>query len=220
MTAFSHIVSLGYRCRTTRRLRDHFGFDTAFPFDWWITPLEGAVAFLRDWDLERLYDERTLREARRWGRVAYVEQPAYGIRLQHEFPMDEARERVLAGWRAHLDAARSRTAHLMRKFDQLDRPDRSVLFVRELAPGEERAPAAVQALRAAVLARVPRAAAQFVLVSRSGVEAPGWRALRIDDPARRPWSGTPAIWDAALATLGARFERRAGWGEAGLPASG
>ena len=220
MTGFSHIVSLGYRCRTTRRLRDHFGFETAFPFDWWITPVEGAVRFLKDWDLDRLYDERGLREVRRWGRIAYVEQPAYGIRLQHEFPTDEARERVLPGWRAHLDGARSRTAHLMRKFDQLDRPDRTVLFVRELMQGEERAPARLAELRHAVLERVPQARAEFVLISRSGVEAPGWRALKIDDPVRRPWSGTPAIWDAALATLGATFERRSGWGETGTGAAG
>ncbi len=100
-TAFSHVASLGRRCRTTHRLRRFFGFDTAFPFDWWITPLDGAVRFLRDWDLERLYDPARLRDVRRWGRSRYVEHADYRIRLQHEFPMDEARQRVLPGWRAH-----------------------------------------------------------------------------------------------------------------------
>jgi hypothetical protein len=217
VTGFSHIVSLGCRCRTTRRLRDHFGFETAFPFDWWITPLEGGVRFLRDWDLGRLYDERTLREVRRWGRTAFVEQPAYGIRLQHEFPMDLRREHVLPGWRAHLAGARARTAHLMARFDQLDRPDRTVLFVRELLPGEERRSDLIEALRLAVLQRAPRARSEFVLISRTGVQAEGWRALEIDDPVKRPWSGTPAIWDPALASLGARFERRQGWGEPETP---
>jgi hypothetical protein len=213
VTAFTHIVSLGYRCRTTQRLRDHFGFRTAFPFDWWITPLAGGAAFLRDWDVDRLYDLSRLKPVRRWGRTLYVEHTGYRIRLQHEFPMDIAREHVLPGWRDHLAEAKSRTAHLMQKFDQLDRPDRRVLFVRELTPAEQGEPGAIAALRDAVLDRTPRAEAEFLLISPSGARAEGWRALRIDDPVKAPWTGTPAIWDAALEGLGHSFERREGWGE-------
>ena len=212
VTAFSHIVSLGYRCRTTQRLRDHFGFKTAFPFDWWITPMAGGAAFLRDWDVERLYDPSKLREVRRRGRTAFIEHTGYGLRLQHEFPMDD-RLNVLPGWRAHIGEARARTVHLMEKFDLLNRPDRKVLFVRELMEEERADLAGVAALRQAVLDRTPRAEASFLLISPSGVEAEGWRPLRIDDPLKEPWQGTPAIWDGALSSLGYRFERRPGWGE-------
>ena len=213
MTAFSHIVSLGYRCRTTQRLRDHFGFRTAFPFDWWITPLAAGAAFFGDWDLDRLYDPSKLREVKRWGRTLFIEHADYRIRLQHEFPMDEARVHVLPGWRDHIGEARARTAHLMEKFDQLNRPDRRVLFVRELTPEEQGDLAGIDALRRAVVARAPRGDASFLLISPSGVEAEGWRALQIDDPVREPWTGTPGIWDAALDGLGYRFERPPGWGE-------
>jgi hypothetical protein len=213
VTAFSHIVLLGYRCRTTRRLRDHFGFETAFPFDWWITPLAGGTAFLRDWDVERLYDPAKLREARRWGRTVYIEHADYRVRLQHEFPMDEARFRVLPGWRDHIEEAKARTRHLMAKFDALDRAYRKVLFVRELMPREERDLEGIAALRRAVLDRAGKAETSFLLISRRGVEAPGWRALRIDDPIREPWTGAPELWDRALAGLGYSFERRPGWGE-------
>jgi hypothetical protein len=213
VTAFSHIVSLGFRCRTTQRLREHFGFKTAFPFDWWITPLAGGAAVLRDWDLGRLYDPAELREARRWGRTIYIEHRGYGVRLQHEFPMDLRREHVLPGWREHIGEARARTAHLMAKFDLLDRPDRKVLFVRELTPDEQRDPAGIEALRQAALARTPRAESSFLLISPEGVKADGWISLKVSDPVRTPWTGTPALWDAALATLGFRFERREGWGE-------
>lgn len=212
MTAFSHIVSLGYRCRTTQRLRDHFGSKTAFPFDWWITPLVGGAKFLRDWDVERLYDPEQLREARRWGRTLHVAHREYGLRLQHEFPMDLGREHVLPGWRAHIASAKARTAHLMAKFDLLNRPDRSVLFVRELMPEEEGDAAAVADLRQAVLERTPRAQSRFVLISREGTPAEGWIPVRINDPVVAPWTGTPALWDEALARLGFRFERREGWG--------
>ena len=213
VTAFSHIVSLGYRCRTTQRLRDHFGFKTAFPFDWWITPLAGGAAFLRDWDAGRLYDLARLKPHRRWGRTLYIEHADYGLRLQHEFPMDLKREHVLPGWERHIAEARSRTTHLMRKFDQLNRADRRVLFVRELMPREQGDRGGIAALRQAVLDRAPLAQAEFLLVSPQGVQAPGWRTLRIDDPLKAPWTGTPAIWDAALGGLGYSFERRPGWGE-------
>ncbi len=214
MTVFSHIVSLGYRCRTTQRLREHFGFKTAFPFDWWITPLAGGANFLRDWDLDRLYDLAQLREIRRWGRLRYIEHAGYGLRLQHEFPMDPKQEYVLPGWRDHIAEARSRTAHLMDKFDLLNRPDRKVLWVRELMPGETRQPAALAALRLAVIDRSPEARSSFLLISPSGVEATGWRSLKIDDPVKEPWTGDPEIWDPALGSLGYSFERRPGWGEA------
>ncbi len=220
MSAFTHIVSLGYRCRTTRRLRDFFGTSTAFPFDWWITPVEGLVRFLADWDLERLYDPARLAQRRRWGRVICVENRDYGFRLQHDFPMDEPREHVLPGWQAALPEARSRTAHLMAKLDQQDRGDRNILFVREVRPGEEAAPERFAALCAAAQARVPQAQASFLLISETGLEPAGWIPLRIKDPVRRPWSGTPAIWDAALASLDFRFERRPGWGEPALTPPG
>ncbi len=217
MTAFSHIVSLGYRCRTTQRLRDHFGFRTAFPFDWWITPLAGGAAFLRDWDIDRLYDPSKLKPVRRLGRTLFIEHTGYGFRLQHEFPMDLERVHVLPGWQGHIGEARSRTSHLMGKFDLLNRPDRKALFVRELMEEEQGDLGGIAALRQAVLDRAPRAESQFLLVSPSGVQAPGWRTLRIEDPVKEPWTGTPAIWDAALASLDYRFERRPGWGEEPSP---
>jgi hypothetical protein len=218
---FTHIVSLGYRCRTTQRLREHYGFKTAFPFDWWITPLAGAVAVLRDWDLERLYDPDQLCEIRRWGRALYIEHNHYRVRLQHEFPMDDARRCVLPGWRAHIGEAKARTAHLMKKFDALDRRDRKVLFVRELMAGEPGQAGRLAELREAALAHVPKADARFLLLSPRGVGAAGWIPLGIDDPRAEPWTGAPEIWDQALASLGFRLERPAGWGQtpAAAPAS-
>ena len=38
--------------------------------------------------------------------------------------------------------------------------------------------------------------------------------FELDDPVAEPWTGTPAIWNAALGALGYGFERRPGWGEA------
>ena len=170
--------------------------------------LAGGARFIRDWDAERLYDPDRLRAASRWGRVPYIEHRDYGIRLQHEFPMDERRQHVLPGWAGHIQAARVRTMHLMDKFDRLGRPGRQVLFVRELMPGEERRAALIADLRRAVLERTRQDSGVFLLISRNGVEVEGWTPLRIDDPVEEPWTGTPAIWDAALSGLGLSFERQ------------
>jgi hypothetical protein len=40
------IFSLGPNCRNTWNLRDHFEFDRAYPFDWWITPVKSMLALL------------------------------------------------------------------------------------------------------------------------------------------------------------------------------
>jgi hypothetical protein len=40
------IFSLGPNCRNTWNLRAHFGFDRAYPFDWWITPAKSMLRLL------------------------------------------------------------------------------------------------------------------------------------------------------------------------------
>ena len=200
MRIFTHVISLGYHCRTARRLRDHYGFNSSLPFDWWLTPLDGTVKFLEDWDIETLYDPRLLKERRLKGRLANIVNARYGIRLEHEFPRDEAGA-VAAGWRDHIDQARARTAHLMDKFERMNRPNRRVLAVRELAPEECGQDELQRALYKTICRRLRRARLRFLLISPTGVEAPGWIPLKIDDRSAA-WRGDPALWDQALDPLG------------------
>lgn len=205
-TKFTYVVPLGYRCRPTLRLRDFYGHPTAFPFDWWNTPIEGLTRFLRDWDVDRLYDPRRLRVRWRPKDYPYIENTEYRFGLVHEFPR-EFGPMLTGRWRRALPEARARTAHLMEKFDKLAHPNRPALFVRNLAPGEEARPDAATALRQAVLDRLGLEDATFVLISRTGAQAQGWIALKIDDPSTEPWTGDAALWDAALATLGFGLNR-------------
>ncbi len=202
MASFTDIVSLGYRCRTTRRLRDHFGFETAFPFDWWVTPLKGAIRIVQDWDLDALYDPDSLREVWIGDRLAYIKHEHYGVKLQHDFPFEPDGKWVDRNWRAGLDNARARSRHLMERFDALNCADRRVLFVRELDGKDERAIHRAVGLKTVIQQRIPLAETAFLLISRSGIGAEGWIALQIDDPLEDPWEGNAAIWDAALSTLG------------------
>ena len=206
MSGFFHIVSLGYRCRTSHRLREHFGYWTAFPFDWWITPIEGLTRFIHDWDVDRLYRADQLRVRQMLFQKAWVENREYGFRLVHEF----SRDRWTLTSRQFLrevPQVKARTSYLMSKFDELDSKRRRVLFVRNLSRDEEGDPAACEALRQAVIKRVPRADPEFLLISSTGVSAEGWIPLKIDDPSKEPWSGDAVVWDTALSTLGFRLHR-------------
>jgi hypothetical protein len=205
VTAFTDIVSLGYRCRLAERLRSHYRFDRAYPFDWWITPLRGGADFLREWDASRLYDpELLVEETGRRGDIAFIRNERYGIKLQHEFPRVGGAG-IAPDWRAHLDQAKARTEHLMARFDGLDDTGRRVLFVRELTPGEMGRPKPLARLREAILQRVPRASLSFLAVTPAPVELEGWQVLAVDDPVPNPWQGDPAVWDPALASLGYRL---------------
>lgn len=206
MSGYFHIVSLGHRCRTTQRLREHFGYTTAFPFDWWITPVEGLIRFMHDWDADRLYRSDQLFVRHNLFQKAWVENREYGFRLVHEFTRDRWR---LASRRflEEVPVLKARTAHLMARFDDLDPKQRTVLFVRTLMASEEGDAAAFEELRRAVIARVPRARPEFVLISRTGIAAEGWIPLKIDDPSTERWSGDPVVWDTALSTLGFHLHR-------------
>lgn len=200
MRILTHVISLGYHCRTARRLRDHYGFNSSLPFDWWLTPLDGAVRFLNDWDVETLYDPRLLKERRVKGRLANIVNAKYDIRLEHEFPRDGT-ESVLPGWRDHIDQAKARTAHLMGKFERMNRTNRRILVVRELSPEEVGQGGLQRDLFETVCRRLGRARLRFVLISPTGVEAPDWIPLKIDDRTE-DWQGDAALWDDALDRLG------------------
>ncbi len=205
---FTDIVSLGYRCRTTHRLKQHFGFDRAFPFDWWVTPLKGATSFLEDWDVDALYDPDVLHERYDGDHLVYLKHERYGIKLRHEFPNRAGAKSVTPAWRECLDDARARTRHLMDRFERLNQIGRRVLFVRELDPREERIKDHARPLRELIRHRMPAAKTSFLLISPSGANVDGWTSLKIDDPKRQPWEGNQQLWDAALSSLGFNGERR------------
>ncbi len=200
MSPITDVVSLGYNCRTTRRVRDYFGTEEAYPFDWWVSPMKGLIGVLLEWDVDRLYDPAVLAEVRSGEQIAYLRHGRYGIKFMHDFPSDQGR--VRPNWREHLPEAKSRMTHLMAKFDALNSPDRKVLFYREVGPSDRAVLEHCKGLRRLVLAHTPLAQCNFLLISSTGIKAPRWTSLSINDPLEEPWSGDPEIWDSALASLG------------------
>jgi hypothetical protein len=101
----THVVSLGGQCETAYNLRRYFDFSTAYPFDWWVSPLSTVIRLLRDFDIDALYDTRRLEGTADFGTVIHRD---YDLQLHHEFPRDNANRfgngvgRVCLDFRAHV----------------------------------------------------------------------------------------------------------------------
>ena len=212
---FTHVVPLGLSCRVTYQLRRHFRSATAFPFDWWYTPIEGLARYLADPDPDRLFGPRALEERTEDGRVSTIASREFGFQLFHEFPRhkEEAPVAVVSGgWRDHVAAARERYLRRMERLAQTDRPGNRVLFVRhqlglEIAP--ESAGRAVEALWRSLAAGWRHAEIRLLLVNLPPLDGlrPQVQQLHFDDPPGPPpesWRGDDARWTSGLEIRGLR----------------
>ena len=210
---YDHIVSLGYDCRVAYNLRRTFGFERAFPFDWWVTPLPALARFLREPSIERLYDPRHLQPFMAKGGIFAIRNVRYDIELHHEFPRAES-GLVKPDWPKHIAPAKARTHFLWRRL--LTLPTRSrLLFVRACGAAERKTLAAdehrrlAQEVRASLEAILPGADLELLLINgpaRTG--AKGILNLKIDDPAKDQWRGTPELWTQALRGAGLAWSGR------------
>lgn len=211
---YTHVVPIGANCRVSYQLRRHLGTDAAWPFDWWIAPIQATTRYLAELDPAKLYDPDALEEMTVDGGCVAVRSRRYGIRLLHEFPRVAAqgvRTVVAPGWRDHIAAARARHEHLLARLRALDAPGRRILFVRyklgidegDLDPGR-----CVDDLRTALAQHFRRASFELLLVNVPGATADernGIHAIEFDDPpgtGPEAWRGDDAAWSAALARSG------------------
>ncbi|MGQ9369013.1 DUF1796 family putative cysteine peptidase [Azospirillum sp. ST 5-10] len=120
---FDRIVSLGGNCAVAWHLRRHFGFDRAYPFDWWVTPFSAVLSCLRTEfselfkDIERSEDRKTVLCKR------------YGIRHHHDFPRGQD-GLITDDWRNYISEAKEKYQKLCSRFFQHDAGDK-ILFVRQ-----------------------------------------------------------------------------------------
>lgn len=133
---YNHIVSLGGNCRVAHNCRRHFGAKAAYPFDWWITPLESAIFFLQEPDVGRLYQRERLKIHGAEGRRDSIVSGDYGIRLHHEFP--RVGGEVVETFRDLCAEPASRTAYLVERLEKLRSEPGRILFVRNAIHGEGR----------------------------------------------------------------------------------
>ncbi len=210
---FTHVIPLGVSCRVTHQVRLCFGSATAWPFDWWITPLDGFARYLADPTPERIYGEGCLEERVEEGRVVAIRSRQFGMELFHEFPRTrvETAERVVSvvapGWRQHVEAAEEKHRTRLERLLALNERANRLLFVRHKVaadPWVSTPSAKIEALWDLLCSRWRRAKVDLLLVNvpLAGRLPRGVRSVVIDDrpgPPGEEWQGDHAVWRAAFA---------------------
>lgn len=224
----THVVPLGLSCRVTYQARTYFGSTTAFPFDWWLTPMAGLTQYLADPDPDRLYSRHALAELVVDGQISTVVAPEFGFQLFHEFPRQDVGlpTRVVAPhWREHIVEAHARHSQRLQRLLALDRPGNRLLFVRDRLHlddgcGTEPPRDSVARLWRTLADRWSQAEIQLLLINsraRQALVLPRRAAVRQvefeDLPGTPPeaWRGDSTAWSRAFAAAGyAQREQPAG----------
>lgn len=214
-----HIISLGGNCRITHHLRRFFGFDTAYPFDWWATSLTTITTLLHDPRLDLIFDPGRLELVIRGGRPATVRNTFYDIYFRHEFAA--VGEEVAPGFRGGAAAALERQRNLFHRFSGLNAAGKRLLFVRSFVAQDEHVNRReVDDFIAAVREKFHEARVTLVFINpiKGGDYGPEIPVLRFLESAGSGWRGDAAQWDKHLATLGVKYAgaRATGLGEAGI----
>lgn len=213
---FTHVVPLGLSCRVTRQVRVCFGSWKVYPFDWWLTPLDGLTRYLAEPDVGRLYDPGSLAEVITRGEVSSICSTVFGFRLFHDFPRRPGANKLAAvapGWQDHIAPAAARHEERLRRLLRLDRPGNRILFVRHRlvrqlgVPDGEDSSTALAALWDVLRSRWPQAEVRLLLVNFGPPCPLPAGVMRLDfeelpGPAGQAWSGDEGQWRRGFASLG------------------
>jgi hypothetical protein len=207
------VVPIGLSCRVSYQVRTYFRTQRAFPFDWWVTPIDGLTRYLADPNPHRVYAAGALEEIVVDGHVTSVVAPEFGFQLFHEFPRQDVGlpTRVVApGWRDHIPQQRALHAQRLDRLLALDRPGRRILFVRDRLDvdgrGTETAADSVAALWSTLSSRWSRAAIELLLVNvpcDARAPQPGVRWVDFEDvrgETSEGWRGDTTGWTRAFAS--------------------
>ena len=199
----THIVSLGGNCRVTYNIRKFFGFQSAYPFDWWITRLTAATAFLNEPSIELLYRPDLLAPLRKGKHIQSIVNTHYGMHLHHEFPRDRARH-VVTDFAAFTAVPRARMTYVLEKMKQLNRPGNRLLLVRNYLPEDRHMHEQVSRLIEAA-ANYFRAAddLRFLFINPPAEAKRDDRVMTLQFADRRggDWKGDVPQWQANLARV-------------------
>jgi hypothetical protein len=124
-------VGLGHRCEVAYRIRRHFGFDQALPFDWIFTPLASIAPMVAE-RFAHIADARYLEpiDLHRYGRIEQgVLNTRYNIVMRHDFRETKAL-RLVPDWRDDIPAVAAKWAHLAERWRQCMTSGRPIVFVR------------------------------------------------------------------------------------------
>jgi len=120
------VVSLGGNCMGTMEMRKYFGVEAANMFDWWITPGDALVRLIEN-DFADLFLPRNLQLV---GNSRSVANTRYGILHHHDFPRNDAEDRIIGLSDADIERNREKFAYLKKRWDDLGDNGGPVLFIR------------------------------------------------------------------------------------------
>ena len=200
-------VNMGFDCQCAHQIRRVTGMDTAFMFDWLVTPIESCGLLLGDdadwfrpgnWEIVcegyRVYDKGTRLE------------------FQHEFPVldpDEPRVDV-SKVEGHLDAARSKYLYLKRRTLNFLAAAKDLHIIRreywaDAAVAEANASAIIDAY-----GRINPGLKVVIVTETDTPEAMSDRHLFLRIEGHYEWTGNDRSWDRVFALAGAWADSRAG----------
>lgn len=214
----THVVPIGLSCRVSYQVRAYFESTKAYPFDWWLTPIDGLTRYLSDPDPDRVYGTGALDELVVDGHVTSVVAPEFGFQLFHEFPRQDVglpTRVVAADWRDHVPEQRARHVRRLDRLLALNRPGRRILFVRDRLDvdgrGTETAAESVAKLWSTLSNRWSRAEIELLLVNVPcdvRIPQPCVRWVDFEDvreDTAEGWRGNSTGWAHALASREAQM---------------
>ncbi|KAA1053988.1 DUF1796 family putative cysteine peptidase [Azospirillum argentinense] len=125
MTTYDRIIGLGGNCQVTWQLRNFYGFETAYPFDWWITPW-GSLLRLLETDFDGLFLDDGQKIIRNRDTVVCLNT---WILHHHDFRRDANGKEVQGGIQEQIPGLRQKYRKIIDRFYDHAGNGR-VLFVR------------------------------------------------------------------------------------------
>ncbi len=175
--------------------------------------MEGIARYLRDPDPDRIFSEGNLVEKMSEQWIESINSRAFGFQLFHEFPRQKetpAMRVVSPNWRDHIASVRSKHLLRLQRLLDLDRPDNSILFVRDRLDSTDdltQHQVVVDDLWQTLKFRWPRADIQLLLINVPCFEPPSPQVIRLEfmdlpGPPPDAWRGDDRSWVTALESAG------------------
>jgi hypothetical protein len=122
---FDRIISLGCNCELALNIRDYFGVERAYPFDWWITPFQ-ALWKLLEGRFHNLFNINNLELS---SDLLTVRDTYYNLLYHHDFERTEDHKIIPDRIEQQLPAVKQKYDMLMQRFFN-DLKNKKVLFIR------------------------------------------------------------------------------------------
>jgi hypothetical protein len=122
---FDRIISLGCNCELTWNIRNHFGIESAYPLDWWITPFQALRKLLEN----RFHDLFNMNNLEVSHDLLTVKDKYYNLLYHHDFKRTEDDKIIDDNIDQQIPLLKQKYEMLIERFFK-DPENKRVLFVR------------------------------------------------------------------------------------------